>query len=221
VHENMLPALDRCSVILSRFAGIAKFQGSNDTVGFSSQQIAQIMDIVASLHLISSKILIQVVDELESFTAFSAWLRYEIDRLASDTSTSSTEEAAEKEASIDHSKVLLYLQTSMTNSPLSVFFGGSVEGHADGWSQIQPGASIFDQVNQQLQKQEQGGSYLEQLPRVDFLCRFLGLQANAVFSQIAEAEKRNVLFGKPHELGVPRKDAPMDMKMGQMVYSLA
>ena len=178
------------------------------------------MDIVASLHLVSSKILIQVVDEIESFTAFSAWLRYEIDRLASDTSTSITEEAGEKEASIDHGKVLLYLQTSMTNSPLSVFFGDRVEDHADGWPQIQPGLSIFDQVNQQLQKQEQGTSYLEHLPRVDFLCKILGVQANTVFRQIAEAEKRNVLFGKPHELGVPPSEAPIDMKMCQTVRSV-
>lgn len=213
----MLPALDRCSVILSRFAGIAKFQGSNDTVGFSSSQINRIMDIVASLHLVSSKILIQVVDELESFTAFSAWLRYEIDRLASDATSPSAEQEGEKEASIDHGKVLLYLQTAMTNSPLSVFFGGSADDEGQAWSHLQPGSGVFDQVNQQLQKQEQGASYMEQLPRVDFLCKVLASQANAVFSQIAEAEKRNVMFGKPQGLGVPENDAPMDMRMCQMV----
>jgi anaphase-promoting complex subunit 4 len=213
----MLPALDRCSVILSRFAGIAKFQGTNDTVGFSSHQISSIMDIIASLHLVSSKILIQVVDELELFTAFSAWLRYEIDRLASDASSSSNDESIEKEGSIDHSKVLLYLQTTMTNSPLSVFFGVNAENQKEGWCQLQPGPRVFDQVNQQLQKQEQGLPYIEQLPRVDFLCKVLGLEASAVFSQIAEAEKRNVLFGKPRELGIPQNDAPMDLRMCQVV----
>ena len=213
----MLPALDRCSVILSRFAGIAKFQSTNDTVGFSSRQISQIMDIVASLQLVSSKILIQVIDELELFAAFSAWLRYEIDRLASDASSSTNEESNEKEASIDHSKVLLYLQTAITNSPLSVFFGDGTESQKEVWSQLQPGPRIFDQVDQQLQKQEQGLPYIDQLPRVDFLCKILGQEATAVFSQIAAAEKRNVLFGKPHELGVPQDDAPMDMRMCQTV----
>lgn len=213
----MLPALDRCSVILSRFAGIAKFQSTNDTVGFSSRQISQIMDIVASLQLVSSKILIQVIDELELFAAFSAWLRYEIDRLASDASSSTNEESNEKEASIDHSKVLLYLQTAITNSPLSVFFGDGTESQKEVWSQLQPGPRIFDQVDQQLQKQEQGLPYIDQLPRVDFLCKILGQEATAVFSQIAAAEKRNVLFGKPHELGVPQDDALMDMRMCQTV----
>lgn len=213
----MLPALDRCSVILSRFAGIAKFQSTTDTVGFSSQHINRIMDIVASLHLVSSKILLQVVDELELFTAFSAWLRYEIDRLASDASSSANEDTSEKEASIDHSKVLLYLQTAMTNSPLAVFFGDGVENLEEEWSRLQPGPRIFDQVDQQLQKQEQGLPYTAHLPRVEFLCRVLGVEASAVFSQIAQAEKRNVLFGMPHELGAPQNGAPIDIRMCQMV----
>jgi anaphase-promoting complex subunit 4 len=213
----MLPALDRCSVILSRFAGIAKFQGKDDTVGFSSQQIHHIIDIVASLHLVLSKILIQVVDELDLFTEFSTWLRYEIDRLASDSSSSPNEEVNEKEASIKHNKVLLYLQTAMTNSPLFVFFGDAAEDHEEDWSQLQPGTRIFDQVDQQLQKYEQGLPYLEQLPRVDFLCKVLGQEASTVFSHIAEAEKRNVLFGRPHVVGVPQNDTPMDMRMCKMV----
>jgi anaphase-promoting complex subunit 4 len=213
----MLPALDRCSVILSRFAGIAKFQSTNDTVGFSCQQINRLMDIIASLHLVSSKILLQVVDELELFSAFSSWLRYEIDRLASESSSSTNEELNEKEASINHSKVLLYLQTAMTNSPLSVFFGDTEVNPTEGWSQLQAGLRIFDQVDQQLQRHEQGRPYMEQLPRVDFLCKALGLEASAVFSQIAEAEKRNVLFGRPCVLGIPQNDAPMDMRMSKFV----
>lgn len=213
----MLPALDRCSVILSRFAGIANFQSTNDTVGFSSQQINRLMDIIASLHLVSSKILLQVVDELDSFSAFSSWLRYEIDRLASDASSSTNEEANEKEASINHSKVLLYLQTAMRNSPLSVFFGEAEDDLKDGWSQLEIGPRIFDQVDQQLHRQEQGLSYNNRLPRVDFLFKVLGLEAGAVFSAIAEAEKRNVLFGRPCVLGIPQNDAPMDMRMCKFV----
>ena len=212
----MLPALDRCSVILSRFAGIAKFQGTNDTVGFSSRQIHHIIDIVASLHLVSSKILTQVVDELESFAAFSSWLRYEIDRLASESSSSPNEENNEKEGSINHSKVLLYLETMMTNSRLSVFFGSAAD-HEEAPSKPQAGTRMFDQVNQQLKKQEQGLIFRKDLPRVDLLCRMLGQESNAVFSQIAEAEKRNVLFGKPHDLGIPQIDTPMDMRICKMV----
>jgi anaphase-promoting complex subunit 4 len=213
----MLPALDRCSVILSRFAGIAKFQHTNDSVGFSSHQINHIMDVIASLHLISSKIILQVVDELDLFAAFSSWLRYEIDKLASEASSSTTEEANEKESTINHSKVLLYVQTAMTNSPLCIFLGDAADYSKEGWGQLQPGVKIFDQVDQQLQKQEQGLPYEKQFPRVEFLCKILVAEASTVFSKIAEAEKRNVLFGKPKLLGVPRSDTPIDMSMCKMV----
>jgi anaphase-promoting complex subunit 4 len=217
----MLPALERCSIILSRFSGIAKFQGSNDSVGFSSHQISLIMDTVACLHLVSSRIIIQVVEELDLFTSFSAWMRYEIDRLASDTSSSApTEEMAEKEASIDHSKVLLYLQRIMTKSPLAVFFDGvSSETHNNDSAHAEEGVPMFALLHSQLQKQEQGLPYMRHLPQVHFLYQNLAQQANVVFGQIAEAEKRNVLFGKAIELGNIRSGA-LDMKISPIVRNL-
>lgn len=220
VHENMLPALDRCSVILSRFAGIAKFQGRNDTVGFSGQQINLMIDTVACLHLVSSKILIQVVDELDLFAAFSAWLRYEIDRLASDASPTPNEEILDKEATIDHSKVLLYLQTAMATSPLSVFFGDASEDKSGDWTTAEAGLPMFDLLDDQLQKQERGLLYATHLPRVDFLCDTLARQANIVFGQIAEAEKRNVLFGQARELGNFQGGTALDMKIFPVVCNL-
>lgn len=212
----MLPALDRCAVILSRFAGIAKFQGENDTVGFSSLQISLITDTISCLHLVSSKIIMQVVDEIDLFTSFSSWVRYEIDRLASENSLN--EEATDKESSIDHSKVLLYLQTYMTASPLGVYFvNSSDEDYKACWSQVGQGVPIFDLLVKQLRKQEKGHTYITPLPRLDLLCKFLANQASTIFGQIAEAEKRNVLFGKALEVGVAAEESPMDMKMNEMV----
>lgn len=216
VHENMLPALERCSVILSRFAGIAKFQGPNDAAGFSVQQISLMMDTIACIHLVSSKILIQVVDELELFSSFSAWLRYEIDRLASD-SPSTPDDAAEREAAIDHSKVLLYLQKIMTISPLSVFFGDPTSEDEGEWNHAEQGVPLFDLLNRQLEKQERRLPYIRALPRVDLLSAYLDRQANAVFAQIAEAEKRNVLFGSAQDVGIPQTDGSVEMKMSKLV----
>jgi anaphase-promoting complex subunit 4 len=221
VHENMLPALERCSVILSRFAGIAKFQGSDDTVGFSNHQIGLMMDTVACLNLVYSKILIQVVDELDLFSSFSAWLRFEIDRLVSDPSLSSTnEEGAEKEGPIDHTKVLLYLQTTMTTSPLAVYFGPVSETETGDLVHEEQGLPMFNLLDVQLQKQEQGLPYMKHLPRVDFLSNILSQQATTIFGQIAEAEKRNVLFGKATELGSIESGTAFDMKMSPIVCNL-
>ena len=216
----MLPALERCSIILSRFLGIVKFQGPNSSMGFTSQQINLIMDTVACLHLISSKILIQVVDELELFSSFSTWLRHEIDRLASDSSLPN--EDVEKESSIDHSKVVLYLQTTMTSSPLATYLNDNPsDGYEETWTHSKYGLPMSDLLDKELQKQEQGLPYIRSLPRVDLLCEFLQQQAHCIFGQIAEAEKRNVLFGKPQLVGAVEADGPVDMWMGVKVSGLA
>ena len=218
----MLPALDRCSVILSRLSGIARFQGNDDSTGFSSQQISLIQDTVACLHLVASKILIQVVDELDLFASFSSWLRYEIDRLASDSSGASNDDPAEKEALIDHGKVLLYLQTAMTHSPLATFLGdASAEDYQNDWLHAEQGLPMFNLLDKQLQKQEQGLPYMKALPRVELLCKYLARQATIVFGQIAEAEKRNVLFGEPLDLGSAQSGAPIDMKISKVVRTVA
>ncbi|RDW84573.1 hypothetical protein BP6252_02163 [Coleophoma cylindrospora] len=215
VHENMLPALERCSVILSRLTGIAKFQGSNDTIGFSSQQIALIVDTVACLNLVASKILMRVVEELDLFASFSSWLRYEIDRLASDSAVQS-DEAMEKESSIDHSKVLLYLQTVMTGSPLAMYLQESSEEQWNEFTGIGQGVPKFNLLDQEIQKHEARQSYLTSLPRLDLLCKNLSQQADTVFKQIADAEKRNVLFGSVVKLGGALPGSPMDMSVHEL-----
>lgn len=215
----MLPALERCSVILSRLAGIAKFQGSDETIGLSSHQISLIMDTVACLNLVCSKILVQAVDELDLFSSFSAWLRHEIDRLVSDPSLSSiNDETAEKEGSIDHSKVLLYLQKAMTASPLSIYLGSLTEDETSNHVHDYHGVPMFKLLDSQLQKQEKGLPYMKHLPRTGFLSGVLTQQATTIFDQIAEAERRNVLFGKAEELG--RIDTALDMKMCPIVREL-
>lgn len=217
----MLPALERCSVILSRLLGIVKVQGSNSSMGFTTQQINLILDTVACLHLVSSKILLQVIDELELFAPFSTWLRFEIDRLASDPSTSPNQDAAEKESSIDHSKVLLYLQTIMTSSPLAHYLDDSPsEEEKDDWSHSTYGLPMFDLLDTQIQKQEQGRPHIKSLPKVGLLCNYLDEQARLIFGQIAEAEKRNVLFGKAQQIGSIEGDGPVDVRMSSTVSQL-
>ncbi|KAG9233604.1 anaphase-promoting complex, cyclosome, subunit 4-domain-containing protein [Amylocarpus encephaloides] len=220
VHENMVPALDRCSVILSRLSGIAKFKGPNSSVGFSSQQISLITDTVACLHLVANKILMQAMDELDLFAAFSSWLRFQIDTLASDSSTPNDEEI-EKESLIDHSKVLLYIEDCMTASPLEVYFGDSTPEELElGNVLAGQDVSMFDELDEQLQKEAQGLPYKKSLPRLEVLCKTLSWQSNAVFGQIAEAEKRNVRFGNPQHVGFCGQDGLIDMRMVELTSSV-
>ncbi|KAF7546481.1 hypothetical protein G7Z17_g8410 [Cylindrodendrum hubeiense] len=212
VHENFLPALDRCSIILSRLRGLAQFYDTRDDIGFSVSQINRVMDIISCLNLVGHKILIAVMDELEHFTAFSTWLRFQIDRFAS--SSSAIEELTEKEATMDHGKVLTYIERYLTDSPLKMFFDEIEQDDYDGdWARIEDGLNLLEVLDKQLTKQENGQPSMKAMPHVEFLVKYVTTWSNRMFEDIAEAKKRSVRFGKSIKLSVGHPITKMDMRM--------
>jgi anaphase-promoting complex subunit 4 len=214
VHENYLPALDRCAIILSRLRGLAQYHHTRDDIGFAFDQINRLMDIVQCLQLVGHKILINVMDELENFMAFSTWLRFQIDRLAS--SSSMSEELTEKEATMDVGKVLTYIEHYLTDSPLKIFFDEiRSEEYEQTCGHIESGSSLLHILDQQLMKCENGQPDLQALSRVEFLVSYVTNQANRTFSGIAEAKKRSVRLGTPIRLSIGGPISHMDMRMNK------
>ncbi|POS84396.1 hypothetical protein EPUL_003540, partial [Erysiphe pulchra] len=212
IHENMLPALDRFTVILSRFFGIAKFQPIGEGPGFTSQHISLLMDTIACLHLISSKILSQVIDEIDLFTSFSAWMRYEIDQLTNDFSSTLADDITDKESLIDHSKVFFYLQKILTSTPLADHFIDSPSSEEiKNFSQARK--PMFETVSQHLKKQRQGLVYNKSILFLKNHCDELSIGATSLFKGIAGSEKCNVIFGKECLIGMAEPDSPMDLKL--------
>ncbi|KXX79069.1 Anaphase-promoting complex subunit 4 [Madurella mycetomatis] len=213
VHENFVPALERCGVILSRLLGIARFHGSEDSIGFNEAQINKLVDITSSLLMVAHKILLIVMDELEQFAVFSAWLRLEIDKQAS---SSLSEELTEKEATMDNLKVLSYIQNYLISSPLALYFGGvDKEDHNRNQALIEQAPSLLDVLDRELQRQEAGQPYMKELPQVDFLLGYLTSRANIVFKGIAQAEEQGVRFGQATELSVGQKIWKHDIQVNR------
>lgn len=211
VHENMIPALERSAIILSRLLGIARFHGTKDNIGFSAAQITKLMDIVSCLTLVSHKILLLVMEELHLFTTFSYWLRYEIDKLAS---PSTSDEISEKEATLDNVKVLTYIQQYLTTSPLALYLD-QVERdvYTDDWQHAEDGSSLLEMLDKQLQRQEAGRPFMRALPHVDFLVNYLTSRANIVFGSIAESQKRSVRLGRETRLEIGNGISKYDVRM--------
>ena len=125
-----------------------------------------------------------------------------------------TEEQLEKESNINHSKVLMYIQNSLVNSKLKPFFGDVTDEEVEEqYEKIGMANPIFEPLSQALRRCEEGGSYATALPNVRVLVRHLEDQAGAVFKQIAEAEKRNVIFGSAVDIPEGLKDGPVVMRM--------
>lgn len=192
----MLPALERYSEILSRFAGIATFQRDGAT-GLVVNDIQRLMELVECLKLVFHKIMIYASDELDLFSAFSMWLGHEIERLSS-TNSADSDKFADKEAAMDYSKILRYIEMSTKGNMVAPF--------------LQQDAQVgevpcYELVAEQVQSHdlEVPGS-LAPMCRVSVLCKNIDHHAQQIFCQIAEAEQRNVSFGQYIELEPKTQD---------------
>ncbi|KAI1824853.1 anaphase-promoting complex, cyclosome, subunit 4-domain-containing protein [Xylaria intraflava] len=211
VHENFIPALERISIILSRLLGIARFHESKSEIGFTSAQIMKVMDIVSCLMLVGNKILLLVMEELDLFHAFSIWLRHEIDRLAS---SSAAEDLTEKEATMEHGKVLAYVQQYMPASRLRYYLSSVTTEEAERNRKLaDSGSSLMELMGKQIKKQESGQLDTGSFSQSDFLCKYLDSQATAVLEGIAEAERRSVRFGQPTKIVLDHNVSHFDIRL--------
>lgn len=209
-HENLLPALERISVLVSRLRGLSKFQLSNAALGLSTVELENIIDTVNCLQLVAHHILIASGLELRQFTAFSTWLRQEIENQVSDTSTA---EASDKETNIDHTNTLEYIEGAMRHSQLTRFL--DLELQTDPglhWDLKAEGGSLFELYKRELRTPSGQIPCSRYLPRLDVLLKHLDTQCAAVFGSIAETQRRNVRFGAPTSLGAGIPTC-MDMRM--------
>lgn len=152
------------------------------------------------------------MDELQHFSAFSAWLRFQIDQLGGPGT--GVEELTDKEAMMDHTKVLTYIERYLTNSPLDIFLNEiTKEDYDSDWNFIDDGPTLLDVLDKQLKKHEAGQPGMKALPHVDFLVNYATTWSNKIFSSIAEAKRRSVRFGRPVKLSIGKPITKMDMKM--------
>ncbi|PTB62161.1 hypothetical protein BBK36DRAFT_8547 [Trichoderma citrinoviride] len=220
VHQHFLPALERCAIILSRLRGLARFHSDREDIGLSVPHLNRVLDIVSCLTLVGHKVLIHTMDELQHFSAFSAWLRFQIDQLAAGGGPggggTANDELTDKEAMMDHTKVLTYIERYLTNSPLDIFLDEvTKDDYASDWTFIDDGpSSLLDVLDKQLKKHEAGQPSMKALPHVDFLVNYATTWSNRIFGSVAEAKRRSVRFGTPLKLAIGGYPiAKMDVKM--------
>ena len=196
-HESLLPALERCVVLLSRLRGLARHGASDVTLGLSAQDLSNVIDTINCLNLMAHNILIYASLELQQFTSFSMWLRHEIDTQVVDPSSASAEEAAEKDTLIDHAKVLDYIQGAMMKSRLVEFFQPpDLEGHLK-HDLAAEGTSLYATYKKELKKYDGGDRMDKRLPRLADLFDHLSKQCEVIFNSISQTQRRNVMYGTP------------------------
>jgi hypothetical protein len=125
-----------------------------------------------------------------------------------------SEELTEKEATMDHETILEYIQVYLIESPLATYLDDVTrEDYARDWDHAEDGVSRLDMLDKQLRRQEAGLSYMKALPKLDFLVSYLTKKADAMFMDIAKAEKRSVRFDQPTELAVGSPIRTFDLRV--------
>ena len=215
-HENLLPALDRFSVLISRLRGLSKFQDSNLPLGLSTLELDDILDTVNSLQLVSHKILVFSCSKTRQFYAFSSWLRQEIETQATDPASAAAQEAAEKDNNIDYARTLEYIQDETNESRLFRFLGLRDDNDSQ-QSLDAEGRSIYEFYKKGLSEKNRKTPTPKPLPGLTSLVAHLDKKCSSVFNRIAETQRRNVRLGAPIEIG---GDLPfcLDMRMVKEVW---
>lgn len=196
-HESLLPALERCVVLLGRLRGLARYQASDTTLGLSAQVLTNVMDTINCLNLMGHNILIYTGIEFQQFTAFSLWLRHEIDTQAADPNSTSAEEQAEKDTMVDHAKVLAYIQGPMTKSRLVEILQTPDHDDQSELGLDADGTSLYEAFRKQVKKYNEGTHMEQNLPRLGDLFGHLSKQCEVIFNAISQTQKRNVMYGTP------------------------
>ncbi|KAK2762196.1 hypothetical protein FQN54_001205 [Arachnomyces sp. PD_36] len=221
-HECLLPALERCGVLLSRLIGLAKFHKLSHILGLEVRSLKDVMETVDCLNLLSHKVLIHSGREIREFSAFSRWLRHEIDLQGADPLSATMEELVEKSDTIDYSQSLSYIQGAMKRSALEDYIQPST-GHfspprpsSGGWDSSRSDGSFYETYKKLLQLHEQQGDKANDkvtLPLLGDLTSRLGSQCEKVFSQIAETQRRGILYRSPLVLDADCDRDAMHMTM--------
>lgn len=202
-HECLLPALERCEVLLGRLIGLSKFQKLNDVLGLETTRLNGIVQTLDCLHLLAHKILIGANEELSQFAAFSKWLHHEIEVQSAEPMSQTLEELMDKSDMIDHRRTLKYVQGPLTKSVLRYFIqqlpttglGKPPTTASGGTLPIDEDGSFYDNFKKllrQLPNENADGSSFK-LPKLNDLTKRLGLQCERVFEHIALTQRRGIL----------------------------
>jgi len=216
--------LNRTAVVVSRLRGLALFHSSSGGAenGLSASKLHYISEIIGALRLAGHMILHLVMEEIDQFNAYSAWLRMQVERAALSPEQAANEDVAaqDKEASIDVGKVLLYVQRSLVPSvcptpaeknskkaekltPLGIFLEelpASTHEFTANEARLHGETTLLELVKAQIEQAKRAQPFDHIVPNLGFLVSILHQRVNSILNATAEAKKKSVRFGQPMRL---------------------
>lgn len=123
-HENLQPALERCQVILSRLHGLAMYGPTSAKLGLNEKDVQKAIEVADALHIHSHDLLLAAMAEIQEFTAFMKWMKFECEVQALEDFSERAEELRESWTGENElMTVLEYVRGTIKETRLKKYIG--------------------------------------------------------------------------------------------------
>ena len=215
VHECLLPAVERCQVIVSRLRGLSLVRKAGGVLGVDSEYLDFIDDALDMLNLLGHKLLLVIGKDLKEFRAFEKWLKLEIEFQGLDEQESEHAEGfAERMDAIEHRLVLDYISGPLTKSNVLNYIQATNNKSVEqsDWTPQIDGDSFYDTYKSLILRPEMVGEQ-SNMPHLHDLTSYLRRRCADLFSHIADTLRKSIMLSTPVPLPKTMSKEVFDIKM--------
>lgn len=196
--ECLLPAIDRCQIVVSRLDGLSRFSDTAVRLGLDEKSIRSVREALDVLTILCEDILRDVCTEVREFAAFMRWLKWEAEVQGLGEDSERAEETRETYTGESEARVVLdYIESAMQKSRLADYIDATSGTRLAGSTE----SVVQDdtQLHSSFKKARASGKKVG-LPKLGHLLQILKQRCDAVFTQIAETLRKSVLLSYVGEL---------------------
>lgn len=212
VHENLIPAIDRCAIVISRLRGLAQFHDQDWIFSSPITDFTALLEILKSMRLLAHTVLLYAADEKRQFQSFSKWLRFCIDYEATEPESQSRAEMEMRDPGVDISTVLEYIRYGLTKSNLTPHL--KPEAQLSTEQRCQDVAS-YEDTQKAIQLSKEGAVFKEETLCLEFVAGRLGEGVMKLLKQVGQWQETNTQMdsGIVLEGEADTEDMVADMRM--------
>lgn len=189
VHENLIPALDRCSIVISRLRGLATFHDREWIFASPISDFTALLEILQNMRLLAHTVLLYASEEKRQFHAFSKWLRFCIDYEATEPESQSRAEMENRDSGVDIAQVLEYIKHGLTKSNLIPYL--KLEAQLDTKRNSTEAAS-YDDTKKAIELLKDGSTFKAEALCLEHVLGHLNVCVTALLKQVSAWQESNI-----------------------------
>ena len=213
-HENLCPALDRTTVVLTTLRGLASYHDGSSIFSVPAEEFTCAIELVRCLRFLANCMLVAASDERRQFSVFSRWLRREIDVQGTGATSSSAEEMENKDAGIDYAHLLVYIHGGLTKSSLQPYLK-PVEAATSGKEEAKGSLSVLtsEEILEAIEPKNRSSLLDSGRISIPILNDHLRRKCESLFAKIAMWQVSSSAMEAAYVLEEERISSVSDMRM--------